>query len=176
MVILQQWRLEAHKPMEGNGKWDVWLHNSKLELMRQNVRACFRRASLHRHSVLGSPWAGSECLLCCCRALSVAGRCCSSPAWAYETLVWTSPEALPWKCSFAVTPAAAHKMSEDPFRLSGCEVFSEGILGWGRESQSDSYLTLHRLSCITYCGILFPPTEFCSIAFRKRLLRKSFYS
>lgn len=57
------------------------------------------------------------------RAFTLVGRRCRSSAVVYETLVWNSPGALTWKCSFAVTPVAALRMSEDNLRRSGGEVF-----------------------------------------------------
>lgn len=141
--MLQQWRLEAHRFMEGNGKWDIWLHD--WESMRQNVQAWFWRASLHvravprkHHQVLKRD--GSECVSCCCEGVSHA----ESFYLGWEELLkpcsglwnpaWNSPRALTWKCSLPVTPVAAHRVSGHhlklwsfPLRNSG---LGEGIAKW----------------------------------------------
>lgn len=182
--MLQQWRLEAHRLIEGNRKWDIWLHDWELESMRHNVQAWFWRASLHVRAVprkvQSRPQEGwfKVCVLLLwrrvkLRAFTLVRRSCRSPALAYESLSETAPEPSPGSALWLLL---LWQHTEYQETIWGCGVFPWGILGWGRESQNDSYLTLHRISCITYCGILFPPTEFCSIAFRKRLLRKSFYS
>lgn len=88
------------------------------------------------------------------RAFTSVRRCCWSTTIAYESRVWNSSRALPWQCSFAVSPVAAHKMSGENLRRSACEVFPYVTLGWGRESQND--LILHyteslALLTVAYC-------------------------
>lgn len=91
--MLQQWRLEACRFIEGNRKWDIWLHDWELEPVRHNVQAWFQRASFHvcavPRKVLSHPAEGwfKVCVLLLWRRV---------PRW--ELLPWLggAVEALLW--------------------------------------------------------------------------------
>lgn len=111
--MLQQWRLEAHGFIEGNGRWGIWLHDGELEWMRQGVQPWFWRASLHVRAVPrkapsrpGEGWL-TVCVLLLWRRV---------PRW--ELLPWSggAVEALLW----LMKPCLKQPQSPHLEVLSGC--------------------------------------------------------
>lgn len=93
---------------------------------------------------------GSKCVSRCYEDVSHAesfylGREeLSKPCSASWNPVWNSPRALTWKCSLAVTPVAAHRISGDRLRLWSFPLRNTG-LGEGIAKWFLSYITQNLL-------------------------------
>lgn len=161
--MLQQWRLEAHRLIEGNRKWDIWLHDWELEWMRHNVQAWFWWASLHMRAVPGKVPSRPEegwfkvCVLLLWRlshaeSFYLGREELSKPCSGFWNPVWNSPRALTWRCSLAVTPVAAHRVSGDHLRLWSFPLRNTGL----GEGNRKMILILHyteslALLTVAYC-------------------------
>lgn len=100
--MLQQWRLEAHWFIEGNGRWDIWLHDGELDeagcaaLIPESI---LTRVCCSQEGAVTS-WRGMAQSVCpaavkmcpTLRAFTLVRRSCRSPALANETQSEIAPK------------------------------------------------------------------------------------
>lgn len=114
---------------------------------------------------------GSKCVSCCCEDTSHAesfylGREeLSKPCSGFWNPVWNSPRALTWKCSLAVAPVAARRVSGDHLRLWSFPLRNTG-LGEGIAKWFLSYINTESLALLTVAYCFLPQSSAQSLSGR----------